>query len=115
MSELSIKEICFPQDTEQHHKCFRCGECCIDVGRTFWKCGDYKRWPVLEELANNGDYEDNELPCEMLRFEKNKAVCLVHKRYGYKAKPEVCQEHKGDKRCRKIKQEKFTDCLSRIS
>ena len=88
--------------TMKKHKCFRCGECCIDVGRTFWKVGDYEEFPELNELAKNGDYEDNGLPCEMLRFEKGKAVCLIHKKYGYLAKPKVCREHHGDERCREI-------------
>ena len=80
--------------------CRRCGNCCIDVGRTFWKNGDYVNINKgLDELANNGDHEDNGLSCEMLIFEKGKATCLIHKLFGYHAKPKSCKEHQGDERC----------------
>ena len=81
-------------------KCFNCGNCCIDVGRTWWKIGDYEKVNAgLAELSRNGDHEDNGLACEMLLFEGGKAVCLIHKLFGYKAKPDICKAHKGDERC----------------
>jgi len=66
-------------------ECQRCGNCCIDVGRTFWKAGNLdldKPFGDIEALnfrANDGDYEDNGLACEMLSFDDDgKAVCLIH-------------------------------------
>lgn len=74
-------------------KCQRCGRCCLEVGRTFWKTGDFSGIPELAERAKDGDHEDGELPCEMLRIERGKAICLIEKQYGRAAKPEVCREY----------------------
>jgi hypothetical protein len=82
-------------------KCKQCGNCCIDVGRTFWKNGDYKNIPTLDKLRKNGDSEDGGLPCEMLGFRGGLAVCFIQQLFGYDAKPDVCKEHNGDKRCKK--------------
>ncbi len=80
--------------------CKRCGRCCIDVGRTFWKTGSYEDIEELNKLAHNGDHEDNGLPCEMLSFDCDRtAVCRIQEIYGYDAKPTVCKEHQGDERC----------------
>ena len=79
--------------------CRRCGNCCIGVGRTYWKNGDFEQYPLLKARAKNGDHEDSGLPCEMLRFEDGLATCLIEKIYGHQAKLEVCREHEGDERC----------------
>jgi len=73
-------------------KCKRCSACCLTVGRTFWKNGDFHDIPELDKTANNGDHEDNGLPCEMLEFQDGIGVCLIHKNYGYEAKPIMCKE-----------------------
>lgn len=84
-------------------ECKRCGNCCIDIGRTFWKNGDYEKIDsVLNDLANNSDHEDGGKPCEMLRFQDGKAVCQIHEIYGYDAKPKVCKDHNGDDRCKQL-------------
>ena len=81
-------------------ECGRCGNCCIDVGRTFWKNGDFEGVPGLNNRANDGDSEDGGLPCAMLSFDENgKAVCGVEQVYGRKYKPKVCREYQGDERC----------------
>ena len=81
-------------------ECRRCGNCCKDVGRTFWKNGDFNNVPELNVEKNNGDWEDGGLPCAMLRFDTDgKAVCLIHRDYGEEYKPDVCREHQGDMRC----------------
>jgi hypothetical protein len=92
-------------------KCLQCGRCCLTVGRTFWKGGNVVGCPSvapdgvgrqfgdikeLNDLANNGDHEDNGLPCEMLVIEKGKAICKIHRDYGYDAKPLSCQEYPED-------------------
>ncbi len=74
--------------------CSRCGNCCIDVGRTFWKNGNFVGYPELDELKRNGDHEDGSLPCEMLCWVNGKAFCLI-----YNIRPEVCREHDGGERC----------------
>ena len=76
--------------------CKRCGKCCIEVGRTFWKVGDYGKIPELDEIARNGDHEDNELPCEQLEMVNSKAICKIHRDYGYPAKPKVCSRYPED-------------------
>lgn len=84
-------------------RCRRCGNCCKDVGRTFWKAGlalsNFRRFPFLQELAGNGYHEDGGLPCEMFQMQNGVAVCLVEKYFGRAAKPKVCKDHKGDDRC----------------
>jgi hypothetical protein len=90
--------------TEQA-ECLRCGNCCLDVGRTFWKCGlvDMTGHPWsngLLQLAKNGDHEDGGLPCEMLLFSKGVAYCLIEVFFFREAKPTLCQYHNGDDRCR---------------
>lgn len=81
------------------NKCERCGACCLTIGRTFWKNGDYKDIPELNERKKNGDHEDSGLPCEMFRFRGKSSACLIHERYGYKAKPEVCREYPDGELC----------------
>jgi len=85
--------------------CMRCGRCCLEVGRTFWKVGNLsaekpfnpeKAFGDIEELnkrANDGDHEDGGLPCEMLTFENGRAVCIIQRDYGYDAKPTVCKNY----------------------
>lgn len=82
--------------------CQRCGKCCNSVGRTFWKAGcllfidenrQFGDCQELNDLANNGDHEDNGLPCGMLAFEDGRAVCLIEKNYGKQYKPTVCEKY----------------------
>lgn len=78
----------------------------MTVGRTFWKVGnifaDGKPFGGIKDLndwAMNGDHEDGGLPCEMFEFRGEKGVCLIHKWYGYKAKPAVCKEYPNGELC----------------
>ena len=80
-------------------RCGRCGNCCKDVGRTFWKAGDYPH-SELATLRHNDDHEDAGLPCEMLMWISGKSTCAIHLFLGEEFKPEVCREHDGDNRCR---------------
>ena len=86
--------------------CKRCGACCLTIGRTFWKNGDFEDIPELRERANDGIskferlYEDVGVPCEMFELRGDIGVCLIHERYGYNAKPKVCREYPwGDIKC----------------
>lgn len=77
--------------------CIRCGQCCKEVGRTFWKNGFFIGCEGLNTRADDGDHEDGDLPCEMLSFDKDgKAVCGIQSIYGYKWKPRVCREYPED-------------------
>ena len=78
----------------------------MTVGRTFWKVGNvfcdgkpFGDIDDLNKLAMNGDHEDNELPCEMFEFSGKKGVCLIHKRYGYAAKPITCRIYPDGELC----------------
>lgn len=77
-------------------ECKRCGRCCIEVGRTFWKNGRYDDIPALEKLASNGDHEDGSLPCEMLEIVKGLAVCKIEREYGRQYKPVTCRDYPED-------------------
>lgn len=81
-------------NTRQH-----CGQCCLTVGRTFWKAGNL-RYPKpfgefreLNVQANNGDHEDNGLPCEKFIIENGLGVCTIERDDGYGAKPIACKEY----------------------
>jgi len=80
-------------------ECKQCGNCCIDVGRTFWKNGNFEGIPELNRRAKSGESEDGGKPCEMLKLKDGLAVCLIQQKYGYVYKPTVCREHQGDMRC----------------
>ena len=84
-------------------KCERCGACCLTVGRTFWKNGDFDDIPELQERANDGRnfgrLWDPSVPCEMLELRGEIGVCLIHEKYGYKAKPTACKEYPDGELC----------------
>lgn len=84
-------------------ECQRCGACCLTVGRTFWKNGDYDDIPELNKRAGNGDYEDAGLPCEMFELRDGIGVCLIHEKYGWQAKPKVCREYPDGELCHRYK------------
>lgn len=79
--------------------CERCGKCC-EMG-TIWVNSVHPLIKVAATYLEADDFDDGG-PCDMLIFEKGKAVCLIHKYLGYEAKPEVCREYpeEGEK-CRK--------------
>jgi len=74
-------------------ECIRCGQCCISVGRTFWKHGDFEKYPELQKLAENTESQDDGLPCEMLQMTDGVAACKIEMQYGRAAKPKVCREY----------------------
>ena len=75
----------------KNFKCLRCGHCCVGVGRTFWRHGDFSRWPELEKLAARTPSKDEGLPCQMLQMEDGVAECKIETLYGHEAKPEECR------------------------
>ena len=81
------------------HTCHRCGRCCLEVGRTFWKAGNlcpsfpFRDCDILNRRAADGDHEDNGLPCEMLAFQDGLAVCCIERDYGYEYKPLACRDY----------------------
>ena len=77
-------------------ECKRCGRCCLEVGRTHWKAGDFDDCPELNRRANDGDHEDGGLPCEMLVIEKGIAICTIERDYGLRYKPVTCREYPED-------------------
>lgn len=86
-------------------KCERCGACCLTVGRTFWKNGDFKYEPELATKANGEEwdvaecYQENTAVCEMFELRGEIGICLIHERYGYKAKPKACREYPDGELC----------------
>lgn len=80
-------------------KCQRCGACCLTIGRTFWKHGDFDDIPELKEKANDGVSIDFGVPCEMFELRGEIGVCLIQERYGYEAKPEPCKEYPDGELC----------------
>jgi len=74
-------------------KCKRCGQCCISVGRTFWRNSDFADYPSLAKLAKRTESQDDGLPCQMLQMKNGVATCKIELLYGRKAKPRVCREY----------------------
>ena len=74
-------------------ECVRCGQCCISVGSTFWKHGDFKDYPELRELAKRTENCDDGRPCGMLQMTDGVAACKIELLYGRRAKPRVCREY----------------------
>lgn len=73
--------------------CIRCGQCCISVGRTFWRNGNFKDYPALRILAENTESQDDGLPCGMLQMTDGVAACKIEMEFGKSAKPKVCREY----------------------
>lgn len=77
------------------HKCRRCGKCCENVG-TLWL---QSKHPIIQRIYSAMHplgCRDNQ-PCDMLYFtKKGKAICLLEKYLGKKAKPEICQKYPFD-------------------
>ena len=78
------------------HKCQRCGKCCLEVGKTFWKHGasDSSGKPfgdhgLLNKLANNG-HQDDLGPCEMFVQIGAGNLCAIEKWAGLQYKPRAC-------------------------
>ena len=90
-------------------ECSRCGDCCRDVGRTFWKSIALdvellkKLDPYFITKLNNRDHEDNNLPCELLGFKKDaegedsEAACRMQTLCGFK--PSACRDYQSGERC----------------
>ena len=74
-------------------ECARCGQCCISVGRTFWRNGDFKEFPELERLAKKTESVDEGLPCGMLQMTDGIAACKIELLYGRSAKPQYCMDY----------------------
>ena len=95
--------------TKDKSGCKRCGDCCVKIGRNFWRLG-YLQPSGLEfpnkilkllSLRTPPLSIDDEKPCDMLEFDADgKAVCLIEKHFGRDAKPEVCREYDGENRCK---------------
>ena len=83
-------------------KCHRCGLCCLEVGRTFWKVAVtnpsvVRRWPAaLVARARDGDHEDGNLPYKMLSKVNRWYTCLLESKYGRRAKPLTCRQYPFD-------------------
>ncbi len=75
----------------QKFKCKRCGKCCADMG-TVWLTGQHLLLKQILHIWPDDAFSDGGR-CGMLIFENGKAVCLVHRHLGFKAKPEACQEY----------------------
>lgn len=85
--------------TEKTFTCLRCGHCCMAVGTTFWRNGDFTRWPELQRLADTTDSQDDARPCQFLYISCGVASCMIEVEYGRKAKPDVCREYGENNQC----------------
>jgi len=80
-------------------KCKRCGYCCEITRPEMWEMSDLTDKQKKRLLKERDKYP--KFPkerkcryhyCKMLVFEEGKAVCLIHKLFGYDAKPENCKK-----------------------
>lgn len=84
---------------ENHKSCRRCGACCLTVGRTFWRNGDFVGCYPLELLAEQTESVDDGLPCEMLYVIAGVAHCRIECQYVREFKPEACREYPDGEPC----------------
>lgn len=79
--------------------CQRCGQCCLTVGRTFWKHGNldaekpFSNNALLNLWANNDDHSEDGGPCEMLIWLNGVPTCFIHAYYGEPLKPSACKQY----------------------
>ena len=75
--------------------CQRCGKCCQDLGCFLWTHIDH---PLIEAVAKSlPDEFYTDLACDMLVIEQSgRAVCLIQKWLGHKAKPKACRDYPFD-------------------
>lgn len=86
-------------------QCVRCGQCCISVGLTFWRNGDFENCSELRRRAALTKPVDEGLPCEMLEMCRGIAICRIERFFGYEFKPKVCKEYPADgEKCHYVKQ-----------
>ena len=79
-------------------ECKRCGRCCQNVG-TIWAHSEHPLiWAVGAAVNRRvpGLFRDHG-PCDMLVIEESgRAVCLIQKWLGHKAKPKCCRDYPFD-------------------
>jgi len=55
--------------------------------------GDFENYPELQKRAEETEFQDEGLPCEMLQMTEGIAWCKIQILYGQKAKPKICREY----------------------
>ncbi len=80
-------------------RCIRCGQCCISVGKTFWRNGDFPEGHPLARRAARATAVDGGLPCEMLKMVHGRATCTIERIYGRECKPQVCRDYPEGEPC----------------
>ncbi len=73
-------------------ECKRCGKCCANKTSTdIWLQSRLTREQIAELV------KEREVPtkgrCCMLTTRENKPTCLVHYKFGYEAKPDICKQY----------------------
>ena len=81
--------------------CKRCGNCCEQLGPGWFRLSDHPLIKAFAEVLFLCEREPlpDEGGCAMLIYEDGgcgKAVCLIHKYLGWRAKPEVCRQFRGE-------------------
>ena len=69
------------------------------VGRTFWRNGDFSKFPELKRLADITESGGEGLPCQMLEMTAGVASCKIQRLFGWVAKPEVCRDYPRQDSC----------------
>lgn len=79
----------------EKHQCRRCGECCWNVGRNFWKHSKSLH-PLLDCIADDIVPADESRPCAMLIWKGKHWLCAIEMTLGKKWKPEACRDYPFD-------------------
>ena len=81
--------------------CNRCGKCCLELcEKNIWI--EQLDWQEKQDLfKERAKYQSYEKGCLMVVFEGKKAVCLVHRVFGYDKKPKECRDYPIDGKCLK--------------
>jgi len=80
----------------QNHTCKRCGKCCQETGGSFWIHSEHELVKAMAKYMPVDFFRESG-PCDMLLITENgRAMCLLQKWLGHKAKPQACRDYPFD-------------------
>jgi Fe-S-cluster containining protein len=94
-----------PKKSKHQFNCQRCGECCRNVGSTFYASSEH---PLIKRIGKDITEFKDKGKCSMLRIATSgQATCLIEKYLCRAAKPEVCRNYPFDnEKCSREKNRK---------
>jgi len=83
----------------------------LDVKKDFWKQSSITNEIDVRKLEKDRGRNYQGKGCLMLVFDNKKAVCELHRRFGFLAKPQDCQDAPFGSLClREYKEKQLRNC-----